>query len=216
MGGERRLGDFDATVVDNVDVLFLDGFESNSGWTVSGTATDGQWTRGVPITNCDRGNPTETPDGSSSAFLTDNSNNGGDCNSDVDGGETVLTSPTLDASNPDAVLSYWRWHNNAVGASPGGDPFTVEISANNGGSWVNLETVAGNSSESSGGWVQKQFRWPILLTQPKRAVFDSSLPILVMALWSNRLLIELRSRFNLAIPVNQVTLMATVMLILKT
>ena len=158
MGGERRLGDFDATVVDNVDVLFLDGFESNSGWTVSGTATDGQWTRGVPITNCDRGNPTETPDGSSSAFLTDNSNNGGDCNSDVDGGETVLTSPTLDASNPDAVLSYWRWHNNAVGASPGGDPFTVEISANNGGSWVNLETVAGNSSESSGGWVQKQFR----------------------------------------------------------
>ena len=64
----------------------------------------------------------------------------------------------MDASNPDAVLSYWRWHNNAVGASPGGDPFTVEISANNGGSWVNLETVAGNSSESSGGWVQKQFR----------------------------------------------------------
>ena len=57
MGGERRLGDFDATVVDNVDVLFLDGFEANSGWTVSGTATDGQWTRGVPITNCDRGNP---------------------------------------------------------------------------------------------------------------------------------------------------------------
>ena len=158
MGGERRLGDFDATVVDNVDVLFLDGFETNTGWTVSGNATDGQWTRGVPITNCDRGNPTETPDGSSSAFLTDNSNNGGDCNSDVDGGETVLTSPTLDASNPDAILSYWRWHNNAVGASPGGDPFTVEISTNNGASWVNLETVAGNSSESSGGWVQKQFR----------------------------------------------------------
>ena len=37
---------FDATVVDNVDVLFIDGFETNSGWTVSGTATDGQWTRG--------------------------------------------------------------------------------------------------------------------------------------------------------------------------
>ena len=27
MGGERRLGDFDATVVDNVDVLFLDGLK---------------------------------------------------------------------------------------------------------------------------------------------------------------------------------------------
>ena len=102
-------------------------------------------------TNCNRGNPTETPDGSPSAFLTDNSNNGGDCNSDVDGGETVLTSPTLDASNPDAVLSYWRWHNNAVGASPGSDPFTVEISADDGNSWVNLETVAGNSSGLQGG-----------------------------------------------------------------
>ena len=69
--------------------------------------------------------------------------------------------------------------------------------------------LQGAGSRSNSGW-------PILLTQPKRAVFDSSLLILVMALWSNRLLIELRSRFNLAIPVNQVTLMATVMLILKT
>ncbi|MAV55334.1 MAG: hypothetical protein CMJ28_05195 [Phycisphaerae bacterium] len=157
-GGERRLGSFDATVVDNLDVLFIDEFEANGGWTVGGTATDGQWTRGIPITSCDRGNPTSTPDGSSNAFLTDNSTNGGDCNSDVDGGETILTSPILDVSNPEAVLSYWRWHNNSTGASPGGDPFTVEISPNNGSTWVNLETVPGNSSESSGGWVRKEFR----------------------------------------------------------
>ena len=150
------LGPFSAVVADNFDVTFEDDFESNSGWTVSGNALDGGWTRGVPITDCDRGNPTSTPDGSSACFLTDNSN-ANNCNSDVDDGQTILTSPILDASDPSTVVSYWRWHSNAFGAAPGVDPFRVQCSSNGGTSWVALETVAGNSPESSGGWYRKQF-----------------------------------------------------------
>ena len=82
----RSLGPFSGVVMDSSDVAFEDDFETNQGWTVSGkVATDGGWTRGVPITDCDRGNPTNTPNGTSACYLTDNSNNGGDCNSDVDG-----------------------------------------------------------------------------------------------------------------------------------
>ena len=120
---------------------FDDGFESDFGWSVSGNATDGGWTRGVPVPDCDRGNPTSTPDGSTSAYLTDNSNNGRDCNSDVDGGQTILTSPALDASNPESIISYSRWLDNSFGASPGEDPMTIEVSSDDGDNWTLLELV---------------------------------------------------------------------------
>ena len=136
---------------------FDDGFESDFGWSVSGNATDGGWTRGVPVPDCDRGNPTSTPDGSTSAYLTDNSNNGGDCNSDVDGGQTILTSPALDASNPESIISYSRWLDNSFGASPGEDPMTIEVSSDDGANWTLLELV-GPVAEADGGWYDKSFR----------------------------------------------------------
>ena len=153
------LGPYSGVVADSSEVAFEDDFEANQGWTVSGNASDGGWTRGAPITDCDRGNPSNTPNGTSACFLTDNSNNGGDCNSDVDGGDTVLTSPILDASDPSTVVSYWRWHNNSPpnGASPNQDPFSVQCSSNGGASWIALETVPGNSPEANGGWFRKQF-----------------------------------------------------------
>ena len=152
------LGPFAGVVADEANVIFEDGFESNLGWSVSGTANDGQWTRGVPITNCDRGNPTSTPDNSPSCFLTDNSSANG-CNSDVDEGSTVLTSPILDATDPSTLVSYWRWHNNSPpdGAAPNVDPFQVQCSSNAGATWIALETVQGNSPEANGGWFQKEF-----------------------------------------------------------
>ena len=136
---------------------FDDGFESDLGWSVSGDATDGEWTRGVPVPDCDRGNPTSTADGSTSAYLTDNSNNGGDCNSDVDGGQTILTSPSLDASNAESVISYSRWLDNTFGSSPGEDPMTIEVSSDDGANWTLLELV-GPVAEADGGWYNKSFR----------------------------------------------------------
>ena len=78
------LGPFSGVVADSSDVAFEDDFETNQGWTVSALLPTAVGLCGVPITDCDRGNPTNTPNGTSACYLTDNSNNG-DCNSDVDG-----------------------------------------------------------------------------------------------------------------------------------
>ena len=137
-------------------IAFEDGFESDLGWSVSGNAATGGWTRGVLIQDCERGNPTSTPDGSASAFLTENSNNGGDCNSDVDDGQTILTSPALDASAPGSVISYSRWFDNTFGNAPNEDTMFVQVSGDGGLSWVGLEVV-GPVAEADGGWYQKQF-----------------------------------------------------------
>ncbi len=140
-----------------LQTIFLDNFETNLGWSVSGNATDGQWERGVPAGGGDRGDPPADGDGSGSCYVTDNA----DGNSDVDGGSTILTSPILDAGvsgGDDAIISYYRWYSNSTGSAPMEDVFKVEISNNGGASWVNLETVGPGGSDVSGGWFQKSFR----------------------------------------------------------
>ncbi len=145
-----------------IDVAFADDFETNLGWTVANQAlTDGPWDRGVPIpqSTCDRGNPDSDADGSGQCYLTDNSA-ANMCNSDVDGGTTTLTSPVMDASDPTATISYWRWYDNTgagQGASPFNDVFVVDVSDNGGATWVNLETVGPAGPEVVGGWFQRSF-----------------------------------------------------------
>jgi V8-like Glu-specific endopeptidase len=141
-------------------VAFADDFESNLGWVVSNDAglVDGQWQRAVPLTLavCNRGNPGTDADGSGQCYITDNSAANA-CNSDVDGGTTTLTSPVMDASDPDAVISYWRWYSNTFGDSPMADIFVVEISDDSGANWVNLETVGPVGAEVGGGWFRREY-----------------------------------------------------------
>ncbi|MEE9552917.1 MAG: IPTL-CTERM sorting domain-containing protein, partial [candidate division Zixibacteria bacterium] len=132
--------------------LFADNFQTNTGWTVSGNALDGQWQRAVPAGGGDRGDPPSDSDGSGYCYVTDNA----DGNSDVDDGTTVLTSPTLDLSNADSKISYARWYSNSEGDNPLSDIFEVYISGDNGSTWVLAETV-GPVEESSGGWYQHSF-----------------------------------------------------------
>jgi hypothetical protein len=139
-----------------VDTPFDDNFESNNGWTTSGNATDGHWTRGIPVGGGDRGDPPTDGDGSSRCLLTDNV----DGNSDVDSGSTITTSPIFNAttaSGEEAIISYYRWYNNVAGDSPQADIFEVEISNNGGSSWTDLETVGPSGPEVQGGWIFKQF-----------------------------------------------------------
>ncbi len=144
---------------DSATSKFDDDFETDQGWTVSTSASDGGWNRGVPIplSTCNRGNPGTDGDGSGQCYLTDNSAANA-CNSDVDSGDTILTSPTMDASDPDSVISYWRWFSNTAGSAPGQDIFEVEISDNGGSSWTNLETVGPSTADSGGGWFHLGFR----------------------------------------------------------
>ncbi|MCH8822992.1 MAG: hypothetical protein IH984_05725 [Planctomycetes bacterium] len=149
------IGSFSAFSAVDINILFEDDFESNLGWVVSNAVSDGQWDRGIPV-DCNRGDPPADADGSGQCYLTDNSAAGA-CNSDVDNGSTTLTSPILDASAEGSVISYWRWYSNTFGNSPMQDIFTVQVSSNNGASWVNLEIVGPGGSEVNGGWIQKEF-----------------------------------------------------------
>lgn len=132
---------------------FADNFEGNLGWTTASTASDGQWSRGVPVGGGDRGDPAADFDGSGACYLTDNV----DDNSDVDNGTVTLTSPAMDASGGRAFLNYARWFSNTSGAAPQEDVFTVEVSNNNGANWITLEIVGPTGPEVFGGWVYKSF-----------------------------------------------------------
>ena len=139
----------------DLDISFADDFEADLGWTVAGNAVTGQWDRGVPV-NCVRGDPPADADGSGQCYLTENSAANG-CDSDVDNGNTILTSPIMDASAEGSVISYWRWFSNTFGNEPFQDIFVIEVSDDGGATWVALETVGPAGPDVGGGWVEKKF-----------------------------------------------------------
>ncbi|KPJ48537.1 MAG: hypothetical protein AMJ41_04730 [candidate division Zixibacteria bacterium DG_27] len=127
---------------------FEDNFEEDLGWTVVNQyLLDGAWERGVPIGGGEYGDPVTDYDGSGNCYLTANRRG----NSDVDGGPTMLFSPTFDASGQEeAVVSYARWFFNS-GGNP--DYLEVHISNDNGATWVLVETVP-----DTAGWIHRRFR----------------------------------------------------------
>lgn len=141
-----------------ISVVFEDDFETDQGWSVSGNisgTSSGAWERAVPTGGGDRGDPASDFDGSGQCFLT----GAADGNTDVDDGTTILTSPPMDASGaPEARIHYARWFSNTAGGSPNEDVMVVEISGNNGGSWVEIETVGPTGPEAGGGWIERTVR----------------------------------------------------------
>ncbi len=124
-----------AVTVADTAIALQDDFETDMGWSVSGDATDGQWSRGTPIGGGDRGDPPTDADGSGQCWLTDNV----DGNSDVDGGTTILTSPVIDASGG-GVLSYQYWADDGTGVFSD-DSLAVDIATNAAGTnWVRVRT----------------------------------------------------------------------------
>jgi len=151
--------------VGQVVTTFEDTFEVDNGWAVSGSVTQpsaGLWQRGIPVGASDS-RISDAPedfgtDGAGRCFVTGNVQD----NSDVDDGNTILTSPVFDVSdNPEARIEYARWFDNNEGgtaANPFTESLVIEISDNNGSSWTLLEEVGPNGPEVSGGWFLKSFR----------------------------------------------------------
>jgi hypothetical protein len=161
---------YQALVAITEDVGFADDFETDMGWTVDNDAalTAGAWERAVPAGDGLRGDPTVDGDGSGQCYLTEN----GAGNTDVDGGHSILTSPTMDATvvSGTPFISYWRWYSSDQGTPD--DLFVVEISNNDGGNWTQLEVLGPEGIR--GEWVQRVLKIEDFLmpTDQMRIRFD--------------------------------------------
>ncbi|HWB20996.1 MAG TPA: PKD domain-containing protein [Phycisphaerales bacterium] len=129
--------------------------QDGTNWAVSVTANliDGAWERGVPAGDGTRGDPIHDYDGSGACYLTGNRPG----NSDVDGGSTYLTSPTVSMqgmAQPRLHVALWFYSQQLDN-----DLMTVEISNNNGSTWVKLEDL-GNTN----GWVNRTYNLSSFVT----------------------------------------------------
>ncbi len=156
-----------ASGVGTLTVAFDEDFETDRGWTVESIdLTDGAWERGLPAGDGTRGDPVADFDGSGRCYLTGNRAG----NSDVDGGPTRLTSPMLDLTGlTDPVLRYARWFTCDDAGSEYEDYLTVEVSDDDGASWVTIEVVP-----DVDGWLRRDVRLldSIDLTATVRLRFD--------------------------------------------
>ena len=136
---------FTAFVGTRVAIL-EDDFETDLGWTVEDIeVTAGTWERAIPSTDGSYDEPTEDYDGSGHCYVTENVHL-----ADLDGGPTMLISPTLDMSSAsDPLLRYARWWAND---DQDEDPFDVEISNDNGASWSLIENVINIEP----GWIARE------------------------------------------------------------
>ena len=137
-------------------------FEQSNGWLVGSAADDataGIWELAIPVATFFDGNQAQAGEDYSEegekCFLTGASTSPGSVGfDDVDGGKTTLFSPVFNLVDYDeALVSYSRWYTNDVGDNPGTDYWTVDVTANGGETWSNLE----NSNESQDQWIKKTY-----------------------------------------------------------
>lgn len=139
--------------------IFADDFEEDRGWETSfeGESTTGKWTRIEPIGTFLGTTPVQpgydrTPDAGRFCFVTGQNPGGNLGNYDVDGGPVILTSPVIAlATTSEVEVSYFLWFYTASGTP---DVLTVELSRDEGNTWVLTQTIADNTS----GWERHAFR----------------------------------------------------------
>lgn len=162
-------------------LLFHDDLEVNVGWTVGlpgDDATAGLWEWGDPegttYMSAHYVNPENdhTPDGFQ-CFCTGLAAGNWVWSNDVDGGRTSLMTPPIDMLGvARAELLYFRWYVNWSGGYPQDDIWSVDLSADNGSTWINIETDA----RSTPNWIEvrRQLEDYIPLTDSVRIRFVAS------------------------------------------
>lgn len=144
-----------SSTVNEFTPIVDESFETNLGWTVGApgdNATAGVWVRVDPNGTIAQPEDDHTAAGTICFVTGQGSPGAGDGAADIDNGTTTLVSPTYDASDPEAVISYWIWYSNTLGAAPGQDSMRIEISGNGGSSWQLLELV----TQSATAWVKRE------------------------------------------------------------
>lgn len=143
-------------------VIFFDDFETDQGWVVGDAgdnATAGIWERADPQGTLAQPEDDHTADPGVKCWVTDARRGLDDGAYDVDGGKTTLKSPTINlAGYPDATVSYWRWYHNSAGYYPNNDTFAIDLSNDNGLTWVRVETIGPAGEGTAGGWLYHEFQ----------------------------------------------------------
>ena len=156
-----RAEDCDSDALPDECAVRLDN-ESDEGWTVGApddTATTGIWERVDPVGTDAQPEDDHTVAGTLCYVTGQGSVGGGLGENDVDGGKTTLVSAPLDLSGMgDPTVGYWRWYSNDKGASPGEDVFLVDVSADGGVTWIEVERVGPTGPDTVGGWIYHSFR----------------------------------------------------------
>ncbi len=138
-----------------------DDFTFDFNWTVSGVSGN-SWERGEPIGTTVFGGGQANPefdangDCRDKCYVTDNGG-GGPWDNDVDGGNTILTSPVFDASmflNPQ--VHYYRWFYNGGNNGGGQADDTMTVKLTNGLTTVTLESIFPNTAGNA-SWLSKTY-----------------------------------------------------------
>lgn len=140
-------------------VTLNDTFATDLGWTVANTAlTTGAWVRNDPNgTNLNGvvANPENdsTDTGAFCLFTGQGTVGGAVGDQDVDGGPTRVVSPVINLSQANGIIQFQRWFFN----DDGDDSMTVEISNDNGATWVPVSGVTYTGAGSTNKWVAQSF-----------------------------------------------------------
>ena len=161
----------------NSTVIAQYDFEDYSGWTSYGTASQGLWSPWRPRGRGGVGRVPIDHDGSGWCYVTGPEPEPwiNDDNYDVDGGTTMLRSPSIDMTGGQVLVEYARWFSNNTGNAPYSDVFETHISNDDGATWTDVETV-GPIIQASGGWFVHRF-WVNDFIEPTatmRLRFDAS------------------------------------------
>ncbi len=143
------------------DTGIYDDFSFNYGWTVTGSAPTGIWTRAVPLgttySTSGDANPAADAAADCSRLCYVTGNGGGTYSyDDVDNGNTVITSPVFNPLLfPNPQVNYSRWFFNIPSGGPAND--TLIISLTNGITTVVLENVVAATLPGMSQWVSKSY-----------------------------------------------------------
>jgi choice-of-anchor B domain-containing protein len=146
---------YSASVGPDPTLAFADTFEANEGWSAGAagdTATSGLWVRADPVGTIAQPE-LDSDDPGALCFVTGNASPGaGDGANDVDNGITTLVSPTLNAVGATTARVRCKvWWSNDLGGNPGEDSMLVEVSNDNGATWLPLAQI----QVATNAWVEQ-------------------------------------------------------------
>jgi hypothetical protein len=132
-----------------MELMLEDDFETDTGWTVTSFNVDsGEWERADPVGTGAQPENDHSPNGTH-CFVTGAAGGASDDN-DLDGGPTLITSPSMNLAGSDAYISFYVYfHHSDTGAQ---NPLEVQVSSS-GIFWAKVMNI-----EHAPAWTEYSFR----------------------------------------------------------